>query len=462
MTENKRMILKTLKLVSIIILYYIVGNKNVFPYILSLSLYNIFSACFDHIKIKDSFKKINSLKSKNKLFKLVLIVISIVSFIFMLLSILISDLLSVLLNINNITILFTCMGLCIITKPLINLLSEYFENKRIKIIYDVLDNILLLIIAIFIFRIFNIKSNNILSLLYLSKIISMVFIIVVLYLIKKPQKLDIEDNINYKKEVRKILKNNHQISIIKIVKNTYYYISIILIYLILSTRYNYNTLELGNIITFIYFYSLTIIDYLVYLAKIIAKDSNNIITEKIYRTFKMILTITIIFGIISPLTCKIIFNNPSYSIYLTMVNFLAIFILLYDITYENIKNNTITYLSLTLGIITKIIITIPLINSFYRMGYNLVYGDILSTIIAMFISIIINYIYLKRVNKSKINYFEKILDILYDNILLCIILLLVQFIVPIDTSSYLKSFGLIIIYLIISIVFIKIKNKKRG
>ena len=460
MIENKKLVLKTLKLLSIIILYYIIGKNNIFPYILSLSLYNIFISCFNHISIQDSLKKLNFQKSKSKLFKLMLLVISIISIIFLLLSILISDLLSVLLSINNITLLFVFMGLSIITKPLINLLSEYYENKRIKVIYDILDNILLLLISLFIFRIFKINKTNILSLLYLSKILSAIFIIVILYLIRRPKKQNTEDNINYKKEIKLVLKNNNQKSIIEIVKHTYYYISIILIYLILSTRYNYDVSELGSIITFIYFYSLKIIEYLIYLAKLITKDSTNIITEKIYRTFKMMLTITIIFGIISPLTCKIIFNNPSYSIYLTMVNFLAIFILLYDITYENIKNNKIIYISLLTGIISKIIITIPLINSFYRMGYNLVYGDILSTIIAMFISIIINYIYLKTINKSKVNYFEKILDILYDNILLCIILLLVQFIIPIDTRNYLKSCGLIIIYIILSITFIKIKNKK--
>ena len=176
----------------------------------------------------------------------------------------------------------------------------------------------------------------------------------------------------------------------------------------------------------------------------------------------MILTITIIFGIISPLTCKLVFNDPSKSIYLIMVNILSIFILLYDITYENIKNKTVIYISLAVGLILKIVLIIPLINSFYRMGYNLVYGDITSTIIAMFISTIINYIYLKNKEKNKINYFDKILDIVYDNILLCIILILVEFIVPIDTSSYIKSLGLIIIYITISITYIKIKNKKRG
>ena len=51
---------------------------------------------------------------------------------------------------------------------------------------------------------------------------------------------------------------------------------------------------------------------------------------------------------------------------------------------------------------------------------------------------------------------------LYDNIILCIILIILEFIVPIDTNNYFKSVGLMILYLIVSIMFIKIKNEKRG
>ena len=470
MKENKELILKTLKLLSIIILYYIIGNKSIFLYVLSISLYNIFSSCFNHISIKESLKKLETNKSKNKLFKLVLLVITIISFLFLLLSILISDMLSVFLNINNITLIFIFEGLSIITKPLIKILSEYLENIKsnrkynmLINIYNILDNILLLIIALFIFRIFNLKENIAISLLYLSKILSTIIIIILLYLLnKKTIYNNKEDKVNYTKELRYILTNNSYKSTISIIKNSYYYISIIILYLVLSTRYNYKLDDLTKIISFIYFYALSIVDYLIYLAKSITNNNSNKIIDKLYQTFKMSLTISIIFGIISPLTCKVIFNNPSMSIYLLMMNILTIFILLYDITYENIKNKTVIYISLSLGIILKIILTIPLINSYYRMGYNMVYGDIISTIISMFISIIINYIYLKKIDKTKINYIEKILDILYENILLCIILILVQFIIPIDTKNYLKSLGLIIIYLIISITFIIIKNKKRG
>lgn len=474
MKERKTFILKTLRLLSIIIMYYIIGKKSIFLYVLSISLYNIFSSCFDHISIKDNLKKLKTPKSKLKLLKIVLLFITILSTVFLLLSILISDLLSIFLNLNNITLIFIFEGLTIVTKPLIKLLSEYLDNIKnnhnyLKLlnIYNILDYILLLIISLFSFRIFNIKTNIAISLLYLSKIISTIIVLIIIYLIAKPlNKLKTykEDRINYTKELKQILTNNSYKSIVSIVKNSYYYISIIVLYLVLNTRYNYKLAELENIISFMYFYALEIVNYLIFLAKSITKTlpNENKIIDKLYQTFKMTLTITIIIGIISPLTCKVIFNNPSMSIYLLVMNILAIFILLYDMTYENIKNKTVINISLIAGIILKIILVIPLINSYYRMGYNLVYGDIVSTIIAMFISTIINYIYLRKIDKTQTKYFEKILDILYENILLCIILILVQFIVPIDSSNYLKSFGLIIIYLFIAITYLKIKNKKRG
>ena len=73
---------------------------------------------------------------------------------------------------------------------------------------------------------------------------------------------------------------------------------------------------------------------------------------------------------------------------------------------ENIKNNQVICISVSSGLIAKLILIIPLINSFYRMGYNLIYGDIISTIIGLLITITINYIYIKNKQRKKENNFE--------------------------------------------------------
>ncbi len=391
---------------------------------------------------------------------------------FLLLSILISDLISIFLKIDGILPIFIVMGLCILIKPLIKLLSEYLQDMHnntnyglILNIYQTIDEMLLLVIAILCFRIFKFNTVLSISLLYLSKVLGLVIILVILYLykgIKINYVSTFEDKLDYKKEVKRILKHNSYRSMIEVIKNSYYYISLIILYAVLNIHYHFQIDDIEKTLTFTYLYALGIINYLIYLAKLVSfrlpKDIS--VVNKLYQSFKMILTIMIILGIVSPLICKIIFFDPSKSIYLVMVNIMGIFILLYDMTYGYISNKRLISISLIIGLIMKIILIIPLINAFYRMGYNLLYGDVLSTIIAMFVSIIINYVYIRTGDNREEKYFEKILNVLYDNIILAIILILVQFIIPYDTDNYFRALGLIVIYLFISLVYIKLKNKK--
>ena len=472
MKEKRTLICRTIELLSIIILYYIVGNKSIFLYVLSLSLYNIFIACFDHISIKERFKQIKTTKTKQKLFKYLLIIVTVISFLFMLLSILVSDLINIYLNINNTLQIFIIMGISIITRPVIKLISEYLENTTnnsnysyLIDVYDITDKILMLVIALLVFRGF--KGSTV-SLLYLSKIFAFMIIIYLLYFTRNVRKyydyVPLEDKINYRKEIKYILKNNSIQSIIKAVKNSYYYISIIVLYLILNTRYHYQPSEIESAISFTYFYALGIVNYIVYLITNITdklpKDMSTI--DKLYHGLKMVITIMIVLCIITPLTCKLVFLDPSKSIYVVMINFLGVILLLYDMVYRFIKNKKVIYISLIIGLIMKIILIIPLINAFYRTGYNLLYGDVLSTILAMLISVIIGYIHLRSKEDSNQKYFEKVLNILYDNIILAIILIVIEFVIPMDTSDYLRTLGIMMVYIIISVIFIALKNKKRG
>ena len=115
---------------------------------------------------------------------------------------------------------------------------------------------------------------------------------------------------------------------------------------------------------------------------------------------------------------------------------------------------------LIIGIIFKTIVTIPLIDSFYRMGYNLIIGDILSTVIGLLISIIIGLIILNRLYKVNLfKNFEELLKTIYTNIILCFILVIIQLIIPINTASILESVKTIIIYVIITIIFMIINKK---
>lgn len=471
--KDRHIVIKLLNLLSIILLYYIAGKNSLFLYVITLSLYNIYSSCFEHISLKEKLKEVDD-KNKIKLFKYTILSISLVCLLFVILSILTSDTINVLLNIENTFIPYLIMSISVLSKPLTKIALEYLESynkpklsNRLLNTYYILEIILFLIIGIFSILIFKLPTHISISLLYLSKIISCILISIIIYLVLKKEKVNIEkkeeNKLNYKNELKAILINNSHKSIINIVKNSYYYISIIVLYMILSTKYSYSVSNIEQVITFIYLFALTIVNFIV---ETIMKITNNNdkkinIISHILNIFKFMITIAIILAVTSPLICKIIFNDSSNSIYLMMLSFLSIFISLFDATFDNIKNKKIIYTSLIVGIVSKIILIVPLINSFYRMGYNLVYGDIISTIISVFISIIINYIYLKNKNKKE-KTFEKILTTLYESMLLCIILIILQFIIPIKTNNYFLTLLTFVIYVSISIMFLNFKKKKRG
>ena len=124
------------------------------------------------------------------------------------------------------------------------------------------------------------------------------------------------------------------------------------------------------------------------------------------------------------------------------------------------KKNFNTILSL--GLIIKCIITVPLIHSLYRMGYSMVYGDILSTIISLLIPILITTIYFN--NKNRVNfgdYFYNIISIVYENIILCLILILLQLLVPLNVDNRLSAILVILMYTMVFLLFNFIKVKIR-
>ncbi len=106
------------------------------------------------------------------------------------------------------------------------------------------------------------------------------------------------------------------------------------------------------------------------------------------------------------------------------------------------------------------IIEIPLINSTYRMGYDLTLGSILSTSLSLLVTIILLSIFITRKYKiNLLNNFTNILNIIYTNIIYLLLLVLLTLIVKVDNTKYLTNILVIIFYIFISILFNIIKKK---
>ncbi|MDD4831491.1 MAG: oligosaccharide flippase family protein, partial [Bacilli bacterium] len=144
----------------------------------------------------------------------------------------------------------------------------------------------------------------------------------------------------------------------------------------------------------------------------------------------------------------------------------TIFVVVYNLTcsvLNCISMSKIVIVTGIIGLILKLIFNIPMMNLMEYIGMHPAHGLTVSSIIAFGVSALINFYYIK--NKIDINYkssFKKIGQILFGTTIMVIVMMLMQFIIPMETQSRLISFVIAGVYAIVGTIIymlIMIKNK---
>ena len=469
-------IINILYFLLMIFLFYFTKDSNMLLFTMSFSMFIIFSSLFSSTSIKDKINKFNNNKyyySSNRVFKYTIIFISIIILMLML----ISYLFSLLINIKGISLVNICMCIYLYTNVIMKIEGEYINSKIIDI-YKVINIILVFISIILLYKVFHFDNYINICILYLINIINFIFFNIMFYIfifrknkyIKKRE----ENKINYIKEVKDCLITNKINTIFNIIKSSYIYFSIVILYFILINKYNYSYDTIGNYITSIYLYGMSVIYFIYKIINNIYIDSFNELKNKIinrneyniYNFINKIINVTIslmvLLIIISKPINNILFNGSTINIILD-VSYLLFFYIFYEVIINinmicNKEKNVI--IILLIGLAISLITSIPIINSSYRMGYNLVSGSIMSIILGITISTIIGIILIRnKLKLSLLDNFNNILNIIYSNIIYTLILVLFTFIVKVDIDKIFNSILIIIFYIFISIVFYIIKKK---
>ena len=465
----------------IILMYHLTKNNNMLLLTISFSILLIYKSLFSSININSIIKKYQDKEyyyTRDKIFKNTILLIIGIS----ILLTIVSYLIGILLNIKYLSIVNIAMTLFVMTDTLILVYSNYLNiigYKKIINIYNFINIILEYMGIILLYKVFNFNNFINITILYLIPVFTSIIILLITYFIiikkipKYPCKRE-ETKINIIKNSENILFNNKIIIIKNIFKSAYLYFSIIILYYILLNKYNYN--NISTYITNTYLYGIIII-YFIYLIlrKKHFKDIQNlkniierkeIAIEKLFNTttnkiIKITLSLSILLMIISKPLTTLLFNYEYNFLFnlIPLLFFYTLYDYILDICSVCIKRKKYT-LILLFGLLIKLIFEIPLINSAYRMGYELSLGSILSNILGFIISIIIGIILLKnRLKLNLLNNFNNILNIIYDNIILCLILVLFTLIINIGTKTFISSLLVIIFYVFIAIIYYKIKLK---
>ena len=469
-------IINILYFLLMIFLFYFTKDSNMLLFTMSFSMFIIFSSLFSSTSIKDKINKFNNNKyyySSNKVFKYTIIFISIIILMLML----ISYLFSLLINIKGISLVNICMCIYLYTNVIMKIEGEYINNKIINI-YNIINIILVFISIILLYKVFHFDNYINICILYLINIINFIFFNIMFYIFifrkNKYVKKREENKINYIKEAKNCLITDKINTIFNIIKSSYIYFSIIILYFILINKYNYSYDTIGNYITSIYLYGIGVIYFIYKIINNIYIDSFNELKNKIinrneyniYNFINKIINVTIslmvLLIIISKPINNILFNGSTINIILD-VSYLLFFYIFYEVIINinmicNKEKNVI--IILLIGLAISLITSIPIINSSYRMGYNLVSGSIMSIILGITISTIIGIILIRnKLKLSLLDNFNNILNIIYSNIIYTLILVLFTFIVKVDIDKIFNSILVIIFYIFISIVFYIIKKK---
>lgn len=477
-------IINIFSFILLIILYYFTKNTNMFLLTISFSMYLLYSSIFSRTTIKNITKELYDKKyyySALKIFEYSIIVVLIIT---LLLSF-ISYLIGILINIKGFTIVSISMCIYLFTTIIIRLEEEYLSfgkykkiSKYLEKIYNSTNLFLILITLILLYKVFNLNNYINISILYLVSIIPFIIINILLYIFifskNKYIKKGEENKINCLKETKKVLITNKLYTLFNVIQSSYIYFTLIILYYVLTNKYNYNYDKTGVYITNIYFYGIIFIYFIYLIIKNFYIDKFNIMISKIKnkeeyniynfinKIINIISKIVILLIILSKPLNNLLFNGSNINIILNVSYILFIYIIYIMVININMicnKEKNII-LILIIGLLTTLIINVPMIDSFYRMGYDLISASVFSICLGLIVSIIIGIILIN--NKLKISLldnFNDVLNIIYENIIYSLVLVIFTFIVKVNINSITTSILVIIFYIFITIMFYIIKKK---
>lgn len=482
-------------LVMLMFIKFMLYEKDIFSVVISFSMFLIFVNSYSHINIE---KEVNELRNNNyiysqvRLFYLTILIVFLINLIYMGIIYIITLFLSDNYFLFNYNYILLIMGSTIFVIPTLNILSQYLKANNLKkfgsilkLMFYIIWGFLSIILLIVNYKI-DISTYMFAIYIYLLEIFAFIVVILCCLLVIKNKKIfklkqikkREECKISLKNKLKNIFANNIKHSIKKVIYLSYYYVSIVFVFFILLYRYNYGYKEVISIMLDTYFYDFALIlilvlYYILKYKKVISNTINNIKEKGIINNLLIdiankVISVTILICILSGPILKLLFNSKNSIVFMFFIWILP-FILLYIIGIKLLEvssSKKVLYITLLTGILVKIVLTIPLINSFYRMGYNLIYGDIVANIIGMFVSYIMTILYLNK--KYKIDFsnsFEKILNIVYENIILSLILIISSMVISLNVNSKSQALIVIIIYIVIYVIYNIIKNlllKMRG
>ncbi len=382
-------------------------------------------------------------------------------------------------SIEDIAFVIRCVSFAVLVIPYLSMTKGYIQGHSI-VEPSSIANILEQIVRIFVILAGSFLAYKVLSLSLSVSVgiaVSGAFfggLVAYIYLKHKMKenkeilgikKYDVQDKVTNKDIIKKILGYSFPFIIINIATNIYDFTDMILIMrglewigfstveaeFIQSAITTWSTKICMVISSFSMGMSVSLIPNIVSSS---VKCDKKGVHRKINQAYQIILVISIpcavgIAILARPIWTIFYGDNASGALVLSLMAICAIFANLYSITFNTMQalnRYKTVYISVFVGFLINGLLDIPLIILFKKIGIPAFWGASISTLIGYIISIAIASHDLKK--NYQINYdetFEMALKILVPTIIMAIVLLLVNYIIPLDTSTTSNALVLLII-----------------
>lgn len=493
-------ITKIIGVLYVIPFYAIIGEKGGALYAYAYNIYSLFLGIatiglpLATSKLVSEYNALGYYYSKERVYKLGKKVITIMAILIFLILILLAPQIAYLIigdikggnTIQDTAFVIRVISLSILVVPIQSITRGYLQGHRyitptsISQVIEQIARVIIIIIGSYIsIKVFDIGVTNAVAVALLGAFIGGFISYLYLYYKIKRNHKDLnrdseitreEKTFTDSKIIKQLLIYATPFIIVGISKNIYNSIDIITLVKTLVKGLNYKIEVAESIISVIstWGYKLNMIVVSIstgLIVSLIPNLSSSFITNniadvrrKVNKALQMLLYLTI------PMTVGLSFlakpvwtifygvNNwgPivfSYSIFVAL--FLSLFTTIISMLQSANKYKQVAICLIT-GLFTKIILNIPLMYSFNRLGIHAFYGAITATICGYLLSSILGLRYLsKDFDISYENTINKLFKIIITTILMVIVLSLLNFIIPINTNSRLMSIVITLTYSLI-------------
>lgn len=501
---------KIIGMLYVIPFYSIIGDQGGALYGYAYNIYSIFLGIstagipLAMSKLISEYHTMGYIKTKERAFRLgqkVLNVMGLFSFIMLMLfakplaTLIIGDTIGG-NSIQDVEFVIRVISLAVLVVPIMSVYRGYFQGHKIisptsiSQVLEQLIRVFIIIVGSFLgMKVFKLSLRSTVGIAVFSATIGAVCSYLYLkFVVKKNKKVFLkqeekvdEPRITNKEIVLKLLGYAFPFIMIDIFKSLYNSIDVFMLINTLVNGIGFTKEAAESVMSVISTWGLKINQIIIALStgimislipnltsSIVKKDLVDV-RKKINQSIQILLYLTIPMAvglaILSPNVWTVFYGISEYGpkVYALYV-FVSVATVLFTssiTTVQILKDYKIVFIALISGFFTKLILNVPLLYGFYKMGLPAYYGSIVATILGYLVCAFICLIFLNK--KYKVDYEETIkcfIEVTTSVTVMAIALLLLKVIFPYSTPSKLLNILIIIIYTLIGgIIYLGITIK---